>query len=194
MGGVDLNRVAGQSRGFSCGDGHVRGQNAFRATHGWKLSRNLPAFIRRLPGSEQESCTQSTRLNADQNSYSLWRRRCENWWSFLWASQWLVGQPPALLSISRGLSPTTAAKGIRIVGNIIFLRRFGCAPSKETSPRGQLTRGAPQESPHFENGLISALLGIHLTGLDDLSPRAIRRRSLQAGPVTAKLCKMAKLG
>src|SRR5208337_2629334 len=28
-------------------------------------------------------------------------------------------------------------------------------------------------------------LGIHLTGLDDLSPRAIRRRSLQAGRMSA---------
>src|SRR5271157_2460696 len=32
---------------------------------------------------------------------------------------------------------------------------------------------------------IRAVLGIHLTGLDDLSPRAIRRRSLQAGRMSA---------
>src|SRR5208337_4783062 len=33
--------------------------------------------------------------------------------------------------------------------------------------------------------VISRVLGIHLTGLDDLSPRAIRRRSLQAGRMSA---------
>ncbi len=32
---------------------------------------------------------------------------------------------------------------------------------------------------------ISGILGIHLTGLDDLSPRAVRRRSLQAGRMSA---------
>jgi hypothetical protein len=32
---------------------------------------------------------------------------------------------------------------------------------------------------------ISRLWGIHLTGLDDLSPRAVRRRSLQAGRMSA---------
>ncbi len=69
-----------------------------------------------------------------------------------------------------------------------YVRRARLEPS---SPEGRSTillgrtSRRPQESPHFENGLISALLGIHLTGLDDLSPRAVRRRSLQAGRMSA---------
>src|SRR5208337_2207630 len=42
-----------------------------------------------------------------------------------------------------------------------------------------LIAGADHQEPKTND------LGIHLTGLDDLSPRAIRRRSLQAGRMSA---------
>src|SRR5208337_2260680 len=46
-------------------------------------------------------------------------------------------------------------------------------------------RPLPRPAAHNHGARIIAVLGIHLTGLDDLSPRAIRRRSLQAGRMSA---------
>src|SRR5208337_1053057 len=52
-------------------------------------------------------------------------------------------------------------------------------PSRGVNDQSEINRfGNPPADSVRSN---TALLGIHLTGLDDLSPRAVRRRSLQAG-------------
>src|SRR5208337_329818 len=66
------------------------------------------------------------------------------------------------------------------------------APSRSrggaSTPRGNPKKSPKTRHPRRRNpqsAALSGLLGIHLTGLDDLSPRAIRRRSLQAGRMSA---------
>src|SRR5208337_250497 len=56
--------------------------------------------------------------------------------------------------------------------------------SSPTFPITSRERGNRRQAL-FRRQVITRFLGIHLTGLDDLSPRAIRRRSLQAGRMSA---------